>query len=329
MALGALQNEADLRRFIERELQRPDLFLKKPSGGGEPGPEGPEGPKGETGATGPEGASGVTLFDAKGDILVGKADNEPQPLAVGADGLALVADSAKTLGAKWAAPAPAAHTHPESDVTGLVADLASKQPLDSDLTAIAALSTTAYGRELLTLANAAAGRTALELGSAAVEPASRFPQTAVLTSKVGPIKEQTAFQDITGLSLAIGASATERWLIRMYLLVEAANATMDCKFTFSVPEGLTGKWGCLANSATTTSIFGGVPTGTTPTLLGDPTNGMNVGTAEGIIGVAFVATFKGGGNAGTVQARYAQNTSNAGNLSILAGSVLEAVKVAN
>lgn len=35
------------------------------------------------------------------------------------------------------------------------------QPLDSDLTAIAALATTAYGRALLTLANAAAGRTYL------------------------------------------------------------------------------------------------------------------------------------------------------------------------
>lgn len=38
------------------------------------------------------------------------------------------------------------------------------QPLDTDLTSIAALSTTAYGRALLTLANAAAGRT--YLGSA-------------------------------------------------------------------------------------------------------------------------------------------------------------------
>lgn len=41
------------------------------------------------------------------------------------------------------------------------------QPLDSDLTAIAALSTTSYGRSLLALADAAAGRTALGLGSLA------------------------------------------------------------------------------------------------------------------------------------------------------------------
>ena len=41
------------------------------------------------------------------------------------------------------------------------------QPLDSDLTAIAALSTTTFGRALLALADAAAGRTALGLGGAA------------------------------------------------------------------------------------------------------------------------------------------------------------------
>jgi hypothetical protein len=42
------------------------------------------------------------------------------------------------------------------------------QPLDSDLTAIAALTTTAYGRAFLTLADAAAGRTALSLGTASL-----------------------------------------------------------------------------------------------------------------------------------------------------------------
>jgi hypothetical protein len=45
--------------------------------------------------------------------------------------------------------------------------LAGKQPIDSDLTAIAALTTTAYGRALLELVDAAAGRTALGLGTAA------------------------------------------------------------------------------------------------------------------------------------------------------------------
>lgn len=47
---------------------------------------------------------------------------------------------------------------PQTDLTG-----GPFQPLDSDLTAIAALSTTSFGRSLLELANGSAGRTALGL----------------------------------------------------------------------------------------------------------------------------------------------------------------------
>ena len=53
------------------------------------------------------------------------------------------------------------------DITGLSAALAGLQPLDTDLTAIAALSTTSFGRGLLTLANAGATRNLLELGNSA------------------------------------------------------------------------------------------------------------------------------------------------------------------
>lgn len=51
---------------------------------------------------------------------------------------------------------------------------AASQPLDSDLTAIAALSTTAFGRNLLTLANAAAGQTAFGLGTASTHATTDF-----------------------------------------------------------------------------------------------------------------------------------------------------------
>ncbi|MXO72864.1 beta strand repeat-containing protein [Alteraurantiacibacter buctensis] len=48
------------------------------------------------------------------------------------------------------------------------------QPRDGDLTAIAALTTATYGRSLLTLADAAAGRTSLGLGTAAVAATGDF-----------------------------------------------------------------------------------------------------------------------------------------------------------
>lgn len=51
----------------------------------------------------------------------------------------------------------------------LVAAQGGNQPLDSDLTAIALLTTTLFGRTLLTLADAAAGRTAFALGTLATQ----------------------------------------------------------------------------------------------------------------------------------------------------------------
>lgn len=60
---------------------------------------------------------------------------------------------------------------------------AASQPLDSDLTAIAALSTTTYGRALLTAADSAAARSALELGTASQSAATAFqPADSDLTA---------------------------------------------------------------------------------------------------------------------------------------------------
>ena len=45
------------------------------------------------------------IADAKGDLLVGTADNAISRVAVGTNGYVLTADSAETGGLKWAAPA--------------------------------------------------------------------------------------------------------------------------------------------------------------------------------------------------------------------------------
>jgi hypothetical protein len=58
-------------------------------------------------------------------------------------------------------PANAVHSHAIGDVSGLAGALAALQPLDADLTAIAALATQAFGRSLLTQVDAAAARTTL------------------------------------------------------------------------------------------------------------------------------------------------------------------------
>jgi hypothetical protein len=69
----------------------------------------------------------------------------------------------------------ATHATGDYDAAGAAAAAqAASQPLDADLTAIAALTTTAFGRALLALADAAAGRTAFGLDTAATHPATDF-----------------------------------------------------------------------------------------------------------------------------------------------------------
>lgn len=82
---------------------------------------------------------------------------------------------------------------------GLAAGL---QPLDSDLTAIAALATTAYGRALLALADAAALRTAGGLGTISTQAAN---SVAITGGSVTGITDITVADGGTGASTAANA----------------------------------------------------------------------------------------------------------------------------
>lgn len=91
---------------------------------------------------------------------------------------------------------------------------AASQPLDSDLTAIAALSTTSYGRAFLALADAAAGRTALGLGTAATAATGDFQPidsdltaiAALTTTSFG--RSFLALADASAALSLIGAAAS-------------------------------------------------------------------------------------------------------------------------
>jgi hypothetical protein len=72
------------------------------------------------------------------------------------------------------------------------------QPLDADLTSIAALTTTVFGRSFLTLADAAAGRTSLELGSLATQSGT-FSGTSSGTN-TGDVTLAASVADVLSLS---------------------------------------------------------------------------------------------------------------------------------
>jgi len=80
---------------------------------------------------------------------------------------ALDASTVRTvIGLGTAATAAAGDFEPAGSIAALSSVY---QPLDSDLTAIAALSTTTYGRALLAMADAAAGRSALGLAGLSID----------------------------------------------------------------------------------------------------------------------------------------------------------------
>jgi hypothetical protein len=53
----------------------------------------------------PAGSVSRGIIDAKGDLIIGSANDAVDNLSVGSNDYVLTADSAQTLGVKWAAPA--------------------------------------------------------------------------------------------------------------------------------------------------------------------------------------------------------------------------------
>lgn len=159
-------------------------------------------------------------------------------------------------------------------------------------------------------------------------PAGAGLTTAVLTSSLGAINTQTTLQDITGLPLAISASATEIWLVKYWLIVSAANATMDLKIGFTVPASCTMQGGAISGSAIQANGWTNAPVANSPLAIATQATTLTFGTANLTNGIFLSYLVFGGGSSGNVQIRYAQNTSDAGSLQVLKGSSFEATKLA-
>ena len=97
-------------------------------------------------------AAGISasLIDAKGDLIVGTADNTVGRLAVGTNGHTLVADSAETTGLKWAAPAGGGKVLQVVGATTSTATTSTTStPVDTTLTA--SITPTASNSKVLVL----------------------------------------------------------------------------------------------------------------------------------------------------------------------------------
>lgn len=117
------------------------------------------------------------------------------------------------------------------------AAIAASQPVDSDLTAIAALSTTTFGRSLLTQADAAATRSTLGLGTAATADSAAFDAAGAASSAQATAEAYTdsaitaevsransAYQPVDTDLTAIAALTTTTFGRSLLALADAAAA---------------------------------------------------------------------------------------------------------
>ncbi len=141
----------------------------------------------------------------------------------------------------------------------------------------------------------------------------------------------TTLADDTELKTVLLAS--RYYLVEAFLLVDAANATMDFKFGWHNSAG-TGslRWGVL-NDGTVTPSWGSVASGTTGVLSGSASTSVAVGTVTAsttamLVSAAAWVTTVGASGPATVSLQWAQNTSDGGNLTVKTGSFLRVTQLA-
>ncbi len=174
----------------------------------------------------------------------------------------------RQVGNGAASALPAWDTLQASDIPDLSATY---QPLDGDLTAIAALSTTAFGRALLTLLDAAAMRTAAGLGTLATQSGT-FSGTSSGTN--------TGDQDLSGYATKAGTLAQFAATTSAQLAGVLSDETGSGSAVFSASPTLTGT--VMVAAITATGLI------TTAT-------GVNV-TAMVLGNLTFTTNYGGAGN---------------------------------
>lgn len=134
----------------------------------------------------------------------------------------------------------------------------------------------------------------------------------------------TVLQNVTGIAIALPAVASQIFRFRGVLFYDGA-ATGDIKFAFTVPAGVTMRWGAIGLAAAAATNPGD------GTFASTPTSGTALGFGCAGAGTILMATVEGelttSATAGNLQLQAAQNTSDVTVSNVIARSSLEAWRV--
>lgn len=210
-----------------------------------------------------------------------------------------------------------------AEVANRDAALATKQPLDADLTAIAALTTAPFGRSLLEGAGAIGIRSAL-----GVKIAGEVGGPPVIVRKTADetVNASTALQNDDHLVVAVAANAVYR--IELMLLTSAGSTNEDWKFDWTMPAGATLRWGAASGAEAAVAPWGAVASGSAEQAIMTESSVMSIGGANVAGGTLILGILAVAGTAGNLQFRWAQNTSAAVDNKLLTNSLLIADRVA-
>jgi hypothetical protein len=149
------------------------------------------------------------------------------------------------------------------------------QPLDSDLTAIAALTTTTFGRSLLTQADAAASRTTIGLGSLATQSGT-FSGTSSGTNTGDQTFALTG--DVTGSGTGSFAATLSASGVTAGTY---ASVTVDAKGRVTGGTA-TQAWSTITSTPTTLAGYGITDAATSTHVHGNLTNAGAIGSTSGL-----------------------------------------------
>lgn len=154
---------------------------------------------------------------------------------------------------------------------------------------------------------------------------------AAVTSSVRRTTDSTARASTTTLvaddQLVLPVVANGIYEVTVNLLVGAANAVMDAKVGFTGPAGAAFTWGASGTPNNNAAGYGIATLANSPAVMKTISDSQAFGTAAGTQGAGFVGVLVVSSTAGNLTVTWAQNTSDAGNLQMMAGSYIKAVKI--